>query len=184
MFRRDPTAAAAGRGASERLALVVIGLVSTAVVGAVAVLLLGGQGREGIDVSALPLVNAFLNAVSAMLLTAGYVFIRQRRVTAHLACMLSAFAVSTLFLISYVVYHYHAGSRPFAGPPAVRPLYLALLVSHIVLAAVILPLALTTIYRALTAQFVRHMAIARWTLPVWLYVSITGVIIYWMLYHL
>jgi putative membrane protein len=184
MFRRNAGGVPAGCAASDRLALGVIGVVSAGVVVAVAVLLLGGQARGGADVAALPALNALLNGLSAALLTAGYVFIRRRRVAAHLACMVGAFGVSTLFLISYVVYHYHAGSRPFTGPAAVRPLYLLLLLTHIVLAAVILPLALTTIYRALSAQFVRHVAIARWTLPLWLYVSITGVIIYWMLYHL
>jgi putative membrane protein len=184
MFRRNAGGVPAGCAASDRLALGVIGVVSAVVVIAVAVLLLGGRAHEGADVAALPALNAVLNGLSAALLTAGYVFIRRRRVAAHLACMVSAFGVSTLFLISYVVYHYHAGSRPFTGPASVRPLYLLLLLTHVVLAAVILPLALTTIYRALSAQFVRHVAIARWTLPLWLYVSITGVIIYWMLYHL
>jgi putative membrane protein len=87
-------------------------------------------------------------------------------------------------LISYVVYHYHVGSRPFTGPGWVRPIYFVLLVSHIVLAAAIVPLALTTIYRAVSSQFARHMKLARWTLPIWLYVSVTGVLVYWVLYHL
>lgn len=171
---------------SDRAALSVIGLVSAAVVAGVAMLLLGrpaGPGG-GMDVSDLPALNAILNGGSAVLLVAGYAFIRARRVTAHLACMLSAFGLSTLFLISYVVYHYHAGSRPFGGQGWIRPLYFTILLSHILLAAAIVPLALTTIYRALTAQFTRHMRLARWTLPVWLYVSLTGVLIYWMLYQL
>jgi len=170
---------------NERLALSVIGLVSAGVVVAVAVLLLGRQPAPGgtIDVSGLPALNAILNATSAVLLTLGYLFIRCRRVAAHLACMLSAFGVSTLFLVSYVIYHYYAGSRPFAGPGWIRPVYFVLLISHIILAAAIVPLALTTIYRALTGQFPRHMRIARWTLPIWLYVSVTGVLIYWMLHH-
>lgn len=184
MFWRDAGEEPTGRPASDRLALGVITIISVVVVAAVAALLLGGQRREGLDVSMLPAVNALLNGLSATLLTAGYVFIRRRHVAAHLTCMLSAFVVSTLFLLSYVVYHYHAGSRPFTGTGGIRALYLGLLLTHIVLAAVILPLALTTIYRALSAQFVRHRAIARWTLPLWLYVSITGVIIYWMLYRL
>lgn len=170
----------------ERAALSTIGIVSAAVVAAVGVLLLGG-GREmsgAPDVSGLPALNAVLNGTSAALLVTGYVFIRRRRVAAHLTCMLSAFGVSTLFLISYVIYHYYAGARPFTGQGWIRPVYFALLISHIVLAAVIVPLALTTIYRALTSQFARHMAIARWTLPLWLYVSLTGVLVYWMLYHL
>lgn len=171
---------------SDRAALAVIGVVSAAVVGAVAVLLLGQSPRPegGMDVSALPAFNAILNGTSALLLLLGYAFIRQRRVTAHLTCMLTAFGVSTLFLISYVIYHYYAGSRPFGGQGWIRPAYFTLLLTHIVLAAVIVPLALTTIYRALTAQLVRHRRLARWTLPIWLYVSVTGVLIYWMLYRL
>jgi putative membrane protein len=171
---------------TDRAALALIGLVSAAVVGAVAVLLLGrpaGPGG-GLDVSGLPALNAVLNGTSAVLLAAGYGFIRGRRVLAHLACMLTAFAVSTLFLGSYVIYHYYAGSRPFGGQGWVRPVYFTLLVSHVVLAAAIVPLALTTIYRALTARFDRHVRLARWTLPIWLYVSVTGVCIYWMLYRL
>lgn len=171
---------------SDRAALSVIGLVSVAVVGAVAVLLLGRapQPGGGMDVRALPAFNAILNGTSAVLLVVGYAFIRQRRVVAHLTCMLTAFGVSTLFLISYVTYHYYAGSRPFGGQGWLRPIYFTLLITHIVLAAAIVPLALTTIYRALTAQFIRHKQLARWTLPIWLYVSVTGVLIYWMLYRL
>ncbi len=170
---------------SERLALSVIGLVSVGVVAAVAVLLLGRQPAPGgtLDVSALPALNALLNGTSAVLLAVGYGFIRRQRVAAHLACMLSAFGVSTLFLISYVIYHYHAGSRPFTGEGWIRPVYFGLLISHIVLAAAIVPLALTTIYRALTGQFPRHRSIARWTLPIWLYVSVSGVAIFLLLYH-
>jgi uncharacterized membrane protein YozB (DUF420 family) len=98
--------------------------------------------------------------------------------------MLSAFGVSALFLVSYVIYHYYAGSRPFAGQGWIRPVYFGLLITHIILAAVIVPLALTTIYRALTGQFSRHRRIARWTLPIWLYVSVTGVAIFLLLYRL
>jgi putative membrane protein len=170
---------------TERVALSVIGIVSAAVVLAVAVLLLGrGPAGGALDVSALPALNAFLNGTSAVLLMVGYGFIRRRQVPAHLTCMLTAFGVSMLFLISYVVYHYQAGSRPFTGPGWVRPIYFVLLISHIVLAAAIVPLALTTIYRAVSSQFARHRKLARWTLPIWLYVSVTGVLVYWMLYHL
>jgi uncharacterized membrane protein YozB (DUF420 family) len=97
--------------------------------------------------------------------------------------MLGAFAVSVLFLICYLIYHYQAGSRAFAGHGWIRPIYFVLLVSHIVLAALIVPLALTTIYRGLSVQFDRHVRLARWTLPIWLYVSVTGVVVYWLLYH-
>ena len=170
----------------DRFALLVIAGMSVAIVGLVGYLLLGHQPPSAGPawVAALPLLNACLNATSAALLSAGYVFIRGRRVGAHRACMVSALVVSTLFLVSYVTYHALAGSRPFGGQGWVRLVYFPLLVSHIVLAAVIVPLALTTAYRALSGNFARHVRIARWTLPLWLYVSVTGVLVYWMLYHL
>ena len=171
---------------SDRGARVVIGAVSAAVITAVAYLLLGHTPQAGVSrfVASLPLLNACLNATSAALLAVGYLHIRRKRVTAHRACMISALAVSTFFLISYVTYHSLAGSRPFGGQGWVRRIYFPLLISHIVLAAAIVPLALTTAYRALTGNFARHVRIARWTLPLWLYVSVTGVLVYWMLYHL
>ena len=137
-----------------------------------------------VSIADLPAVNAVLNGSSALLLASGYLFIRRRRVTAHKICMITAFGTSTLFLISYLTYHYHIGSMPFAGQGWVRPLYFAILISHTILAVAIVPLALTTLYRAWKAQFARHAWIARRALPIWLYVSITGVVIYWMLYHL
>jgi putative membrane protein len=170
----------------DRIALAVIGVLSLAVVLVVAVLLLGhapGQGGRA-DVAALPTLNALLNATSAVLLGAGWWFIRRCRIGAHRACMLGAFCVSTLFLISYVTYHALAGSRPFAGQGAIRWIYVPLLISHIVLAAAMVPFVLTTLYRALGGEFARHARIARWTLPVWAYVSVTGVIVYVMLYLL
>jgi putative membrane protein len=171
---------------TDRVALPVIGLVSSLVVIAVGVLLVGRQPPRGAGhpVSVLPVVNAWLNGTSAVLLTAGYGFIRQRKVTAHKTCMLTAFGLSTCFLISYVLYHYHAGSKPFGGHGWVRGIYYPLLISHLLLAALIVPFALTTLYRAWRGQFTRHRRIARWTLPMWLYVSVTEVIVYWMLYHL
>jgi putative membrane protein len=171
---------------TERVALPAIAVLSLAVVGVVAFLLLGHRpGAGGVaDASALPALNAVLNASSAVLLAAGYVFIRRRRIDAHRACMLGAACVSTAFLVSYVVYHWLAGSRPFGGPGWVRAVYVPLLISHIVLAAAMVPFVLTTLYRALAGDFARHARIARWTLPVWLYVSVTGVIVYWMLYWL
>jgi putative membrane protein len=170
----------------DRVALSGIGLVSSVVVLAVAALLLGRQQRPNAapGVSALPMVNAALNAISGALLIVGYGFIRQRKVTAHKTCMLTAFGASSLFLVSYVVYHYHAGSKHFGGQGWIRSVYYPLLISHLTLAALIVPLALVTIYRAWSGQFARHMRIARWTLPLWLYVSVTGVLVYWMLYHL
>jgi len=137
-----------------------------------------------LSVSALPTLNAALNGTCALLLAVGYLFIRRRKVAAHRACMISAFVTSTLFLISYLTYHYHVGSRPFGGQGAIRALYFTILISHTILATAIVPLALITLYRGLKGRFDRHVAIARWTLPLWLYVSVTGVIVYWMLYHL
>jgi putative membrane protein len=135
-------------------------------------------------VAQLPTLNATLNAISAVLLTAGYVFIRQRQIARHKRCMLAALTCSALFLTSYVTYHLHAGSRPFSGQGPIRVIYFAILITHVVLAAVIVPLALMTAARGLRAQFGAHVRIARWTLPLWLYVSVTGVVIYVMLYRL
>jgi uncharacterized membrane protein YozB (DUF420 family) len=135
------------------------------------------------SVGDLPALNAALNATSAVLLTTGYVFIRRGRWESHRRCMLAAFATSTLFLISYLVYHANAGSRPFQGHGPIRAVYFTILITHVVLAAAIVPLALLTLSRALRARFDRHAAIARWTLPLWLYVSVTGVVVYVMLYH-
>jgi len=132
----------------------------------------------------LPLLNATLNAVAAILLTIGYRQIRQRRRAAHRAFMIAAFVTSALFLASYTVYHAQAGSRPFTGQGILRALYFAILISHVVLAAVVLPLALVTLFRAVRGQYPAHARIARWTLPVWLYVSVTGVVVYLMLYRM
>src|ERR671923_553864 len=132
----------------------------------------------------LPALNATLNATSAILLTAGYRFIRRRQITAHKRCMLAAGATSALFLVSYLTYHYYVGSMPFRGRGWVRPLYFTVLISHTILAAAIVPLALITLFRAWKADFARHARLARWTWPIWMYVSVTGVIIYVMLYRL
>lgn len=132
----------------------------------------------------LPSVNATLNAVSACLLALGYFFIRRGRRDAHRRAMLAACTTSTLFLISYLVYHYQAGSVRFAKTGGIRTLYLSILVSHTALAAAVPVLAGITLARALRAEWPRHRAIARWTLPIWLYVSVTGVVVYGMLYHL
>lgn len=185
MGRLFPKASRAVSERRDRLALATIALVSSVVVLLVGILLLGGStGSARRQTSVLPAVNAVLNAASALLLAAGYLAIRRRRVPVHRACMLAAFGTSSLFLISYVTYHYRVGSVPFDGHGWIRWVYFPLLVSHIVLAAAIVPLALTTIYRAWGGQFDHHVRIARWTLPVWLYVSVTGVIVYWMLYRL
>jgi uncharacterized membrane protein YozB (DUF420 family) len=135
------------------------------------------------ELSDLPALNASLNSLSAVLLTAGYVLIRRRQVRAHRGCMLTAFATSALFLVSYVVYHANVGSVAFTGQGAIRVVYFAILISHIMLAVAILPLALVTLVHALRERFDRHAHIARWTLPIWLYVSVTGVVVYLMLYQ-
>jgi uncharacterized membrane protein YozB (DUF420 family) len=135
-----------------------------------------------LSVSDLPFVNASLNATAAVLLVLGYLFIRRRRIRAHRAAMIAAFATSVLFLVSYVIYHANAGSRPFQGQGFVRIVYFTVLISHVILAAVIPPLAVVTLWRGLAGHVPRHVAIARWTLPLWLYVSITGIVVYWMLY--
>ena len=137
-----------------------------------------------LDFTVLPAVNATLNSIATVFLSVGWVFIRRGEIGRHRACMLSAFVTSALFLISYLVYHANVGSVPFPGQGAVRVVYFTILITHIILAALILPLALMTLSRALSRRFDRHRAIARWTLPIWLYVSVTGVVIYLMLYQL
>jgi uncharacterized membrane protein YozB (DUF420 family) len=137
-----------------------------------------------VTLSDLPLLNASLNATSAVLLVLGYTFIRQRRIRLHRACMISACVVSALFLTSYVVYHANVGSKHFPGTGPIRTVYFAILITHVILAAAVPPLALITLIRGLRARFDRHVAIARWTLPIWLYVSVTGVVVYVMLYRL
>ena len=140
--------------------------------------------------SSLPAVNASLNGLSAVLLGAGYYFIRRNNRAAHRNCMIAAFVTSTLFLASYLAYHgyraryLHQGPTPFAGPPVLRPVYLGILLSHTVLAAAIVPLALITLRYALQERFESHKKIARWTWPCWMYVSVTGVLIYLLLYQI
>lgn len=132
----------------------------------------------------LPHVNALLNSTSALFLIAGFSFVRAKRIQAHRTCQVTAVVTSTLFLISYLTYHYYHGDTPFPGQGIVRPFYFAILISHVILAIVIVPLVLITLYRAVRLDFIRHRRIARWTLPLWLYVSVTGVIVYLMLYHI
>ena len=134
--------------------------------------------------SDLPALNAFLNATAAVLLVIGYSFIHAGQIRRHRAVMISACAVSTLFLISYVIYHANIGSKPFQGRGPIRIVYFTILLTHVILAAAVLPLAVITLSRGLRARFDRHVAIARWTFPIWLYVSVTGVIVYLMLYRL
>ena len=137
-----------------------------------------------IDYTVLPAVNATLNAISGTFLLVGYVLIRRRRIIAHRNAMLGAFASSTMFLVTYLVYHAHAGSRPFTGQGPIRYVYFAILISHVILAAAILPMAVSTLSRGLRGRYDDHRRIARWTFPTWMYVSVTGVIVYVMLYQM
>jgi uncharacterized membrane protein YozB (DUF420 family) len=136
------------------------------------------------EIADLPALNASLNALASVFLVVGYVLIRRGHRAAHRRCMLLALTTSALFLTSYVIYHANAGSVPFRGHGIVRIVYFAVLIPHVILAATILPLALVTARRGLRGDYGRHVRIARWTLPLWLYVSVTGVIVYLMLYRL
>ena len=136
-----------------------------------------------ISLSMFPAINATLNGTAALLLATGYVFIRRRNVPAHRACMLAALAVSTLFLGCYLYYHFHVGRTSFSGQGWIRPVYFAVLFSHTVLAVTVVPLALVTLVHAFRGRLPKHVRVARWTLPIWFYVSVTGVLIYWLLYH-
>ena len=130
-----------------------------------------------------PVINATLNGTSAVLLLIGWNFIKRGRMAAHRVFMIAAVAASTLFLISYLYYHANVGSVPFQGRGWSRPIYFTILTSHTILAVVIVPMVIITLTRALRQRFDRHRAIARWTFPLWLYVSVTGVLVYFMLYH-
>lgn len=136
------------------------------------------------SVTDLPAVNATLNAISATLLVIGYVLVRRRKLDAHRNVMIAAFTVSSLFLIGYVIYHYNVGSRRFPGQGPIRSVYFFILITHIVLAALVPPMAIVTLVRGLRARYDTHARLARWTLPIWLYVSVTGVIVYLMLYRM
>jgi putative membrane protein len=135
-------------------------------------------------VTDLPALNATLNAISTVLLLTGYVFIRRGERQKHKACMIAALVMSVLFLTSYVIYHLQVGSVPFKGTGWIRTVYFAVLIPHVILAAGIVPLVIITASRGLSARYDKHRRIARWTLPLWLYVSVTGVIVYLMLYQM
>jgi putative membrane protein len=135
-----------------------------------------------LPIRSLPAVNASLNGAAGFFLILGYIFIRLRKIAWHRLCMLTAFSCSIVFLSFYLYFHFHAGVIRFGGRGWIRPVYFTILVSHTILAAVIVPLILITLARALRQKFVLHRAIARWTFPLWLYVSVTGVIVYWLLY--
>ncbi|HKU19841.1 MAG TPA: DUF420 domain-containing protein [Terriglobales bacterium] len=137
-----------------------------------------------LDYTAFPLINATLNGASAVLIVTGRGLIKRGRVAAHRACMIAAVVASCLFLVCYLYYHAHAGVIHFQGQGLIRPVYFSILITHTILAAVIVPLVIITLARAWRGSFERHRAIARWTFPVWLYVSITGVVIYFLLYRL
>jgi uncharacterized membrane protein YozB (DUF420 family) len=136
-----------------------------------------------VTLTVLPTVNAVLNASAAVAMLVGFMAIRQRRIAVDRACMLAAVGFSVLFLASYLVYHAQVGSRPYGGGGWLRVLYFAILLTHTTLAIAIVPMVSTTLYRALRTQFARHARLARVTFPLWLYVSVTGVVVYWMLYH-
>jgi putative membrane protein len=135
------------------------------------------------SVTDLPAVNATLNAISGILLLIAYTHIRARRIQQHRRFMIAAFATSSLFLVCYLVYHAQVGSVPFTRQGFVRPLYFTILITHVTLAATVVPLALVTLSRGLKAHYPQHRRIARWTFPVWMYVSVTGVLVYVLLYQ-
>ena len=135
------------------------------------------------SVTDLPAVNATLNAISGILLLVAYAHIRARRIQQHRRFMIAAFATSSLFLVCYLVYHAQVGSVPFTRQGLVRPLYFTILITHVTLAATVVPLALVTLSRGLKARYPEHRRIARWTFPVWMYVSVTGVLVYVLLYQ-
>ena len=163
-----------------------IGVLSVVTVAAVVIVLYGmpGRGAAPGTPGALATVNAVLNASTACVLLIGYGFIRKRNIKAHRACMVTAFVLSSLFLVTYLFHHAQVGSVPFQHEGWIRGVYFAVLVPHVTLAVVIIPLALLTIYRGWTERIEMHRRIARWTLPLWLYVSVSGVAVYVMLYHL
>jgi len=132
----------------------------------------------------LPTLNALLNSTASVLLVLGFVAIKQKKVARHRACMLAAFLVSCVFLVCYVIHHLQVGSVPFRGPRALRAVYFAILVPHVLLAITVVPLALTTISRGLKGNIAKHRPLARVTLPIWLFVSVSGVVVYLMLYRL
>ena len=137
-----------------------------------------------LSITDLPALNATLNAISAVLLGVGYYFIRNRKIRAHKTCMIGALITSTVFLTSYLIYHYNVGNVLFTKQGWIRPVYFFILITHVTLAIVILPLVLRTAYLAFRGRFPKHVLIARWTFPLWMYVSVTGVIVYLMLYQL
>ncbi len=169
---------------TDRIYLPLIGTISVLVPIVVALLLyIPPQGLfvDSFNVRLLPLLNACLNSAVSILLVAGFIFIRRRQIAYHRTCMISAFILSALFLISYVLYHLQTESTPYGGEGAIRYVYFFVLLTHIVLAAGVLPLILLSVYRGLAGHYAQHRRIARWTFPLWLYVSVTGVVVYLMI---
>lgn len=138
-------------------------------------------GASASWVQELPSLNAFLNSISTLLILSGYVAIRKKKYKVHMRFMLTAFITSSLFLVSYLIYHHYAGDTPFPGQGFIRPIYFTILISHIILSAFVVPLVLTSYYFAFSGKFKTHRKVSKWTFPIWLYVSITGVVIYFML---
>lgn len=167
---------------NDKIFVPLIGVLSIVVPLVVAFLIYGNKPQADIfgDVSFLPLLNAIINSTVTVLLVLGLVFIKQRKMNLHKTTMMSAFVLSCLFLVSYIIYHYGAESIPYNGSGLSKIIYFVILISHILLSVVIVPLALFSIYRGITNQFSKHKKLTRWTLPIWLYVSVTGVIVYLM----
>jgi putative membrane protein len=168
---------------SPRARRIILALSIVMIAGVAAVIYLGPGGGAGAP-GVLPTLNAVLNASASIFLIAGYSFIRKKQVSAHKRSMLIACTLSAAFLVSYLMHHAQVGSVPFRGSGLLRAVYLAILLPHVLLAAAIVPLVLFTLFRALTGRFAAHRRIARITLPLWLYVSVSGVVVYLMLYEL
>ena len=168
--------------AKDKVVLPVIGVVSVIVplVVAVLIFLTNRPASAGFDLSFLPMLNAVINSTVTILLIAGFVFIRQKKIQQHRVMMLSALALSVIFLVSYILYHTFSGHVTFEGPDAVRYTYYFILLTHILLSVVVVPLALLSVYRGWTNNVLKHRKVAKWTLPIWVYVSVTGVVVYLM----
>ena len=167
---------------TEKKFTVWVWVLSIAIPAVVTVLLyLPTDAQSGLNVRFIPMMNACINSSVSVLLLIGYYFIRQHKIAQHKLCMLSAVVMSAIFLILYVIYHYSVQETRFGGTGFIKVIYLFILLTHIVLAVVIVPLVLFTVFRALTGDFQRHKKVARWTFPLWLYVSVTGVLVYLMI---
>ncbi|TAF66978.1 MAG: DUF420 domain-containing protein [Cytophagales bacterium] len=168
---------------NNRLYITLIGVLSVAIPIVVAYLFFGAKYTkiEGLEVSFLPHLNAFINSATAMCLLVGYYFIRQKNIVMHRTMMMSAFVLSSIFLVSYVIYHNNADSTPYGGVGFIRYIYYFILLTHIILAAVVVPFVLLAIYFGITQQYDRHRRIVKYTFPIWTYVAITGVLVYLMI---